>query len=391
MKTIRTIISQEYKILFKDKQSLAVLFLMPALLILFLSLALTDIYKQKVGQKIDIEVFSKTSNLNDQILKEFSNFTYSIKRNNEDFDTYLKSNSPTVAIMIPEEMDDIIKSKSSDKKIKFYFSTKLDHSIKEMIKSHFLISVQSIIISQVNNRLQKMEEQGENQAGLSINSLIKADQFVEEISSIGRIPTPIEQTVPAWTLFAMFFIIIPISNSFIRDRQTGISKRLQCMGVSKFEIFFSKILSYLIINNIQFILMFTIGMFIVPQIIGENFTLPNINLQIILTTIICSLSATSFGLLITSISKNSDQASTLGALSITIMALLGGVMIPHFIMPVFMQKLSFISPLYWGLDAYLNIFLNNFSLTELLPNLLVLLGFSILFFIISLKNFTWEQ
>lgn len=391
MKTIITIISQEYKILFKDKQSIAVLFLMPVLLISFLSFALTDIYKQKVGQKIDIIVFSQTSNLNTQIIKAFSNFTYSISQNVGDFENYLVSNSPTVAIMIPKEMGEIIKNKPTDKKIKFYFSTKLDHSIKEMIKSHFLISVQSVIIAQVNNRLQKMQEQGDNPKAVSINSLISSDKFTQEVSTNGRIPTPIEQTVPAWALFAMFFIIIPISNSFIRDRQTGILKRLQCMGVPKTTILFSKIFSYLIINNIQFMLMFSIGMFIVPSLIGENYILPNINIQIVLTTLVCSLCATSFGLFLTSLSKSSDQASTLGALSTVIMALLGGVMIPHFMMPEFMQNLSFISPLYWGLDAYLNIFLNNSSLVELIPNLLVLLSFSILFFLISLKKFVWEQ
>lgn len=391
MRTILTIMAQEFRILFTEKRSLSILFLMPALLILFLSLALTDIYKQKVGQKIDIEVFAKSSSLNDQILAEFSNFTYDIKRNEANFEKYLENHTPTVAIMIPEQMGEIIQNKATSEKVKFYFSTKLDHSMKEMIKSHFLISVQSVIIAQVNNRLSKMKEQGENPNSLSINSLVESDKFVAEITTSGKIPTPIEQTVPAWTLFAMFFIIIPISNSFIRDRQTGILKRLQCMGVSKFTILFSKVLSYLVINNIQFILMFGIGMFIVPQVIGENYSLPDVNLEIIITTIICSLSATSFGLLITSLSKSSDQASTLGALSITIMALLGGVMIPHFIMPTFMQKLSFISPLYWGLDAYLNIFLNNFNLVELAPNLLVLLIFSILFFLISLKNFAWEQ
>jgi ABC-2 type transport system permease protein len=391
MNTVLTIIIQEYKLLVKDRQSLAVLFLMPTLLILFLSLALTDIYKQKVGQKIDISLFSKTSNLNTQILKEFSKFPYSIKKMEGNFDTYLKTNVPTVAILIPDEMGEIIKNKSTENKLKFYFSSKLDHSIKEMIKSHFLIAIQAVIISQVNNRLEKMDEQGENPNALRINSLIQADEYIEELSSIGRIPTPIEQTVPAWTLFAMYFIIIPISNSFLRDRQTGVLKRLQCMGVPKFQILISKVLSYLIINNIQFILMFTIGMFIVPLLIGEEFTLPNLNFQIIITTLICSLSATSFGLLLTSLSKSSDQASNLGAMATTIMALLGGVMIPHFMMPVFMQKLSFLSPLYWGLDAYLNIFLNNFSLIQLLPNLLVLLLFSTLFFLISLKKFVWEQ
>ena len=192
MNTIITLITQEYKILLKDKQSLAALFLMPALLILFLSLALTDIYKQKVGEKIDIIVFSQTSNLNDQILKEFSRFTYSITTSQNDFQKYIENHDPTVAILIPEEMGDIIKNRSRNSKVKFYFSTKLDHSIKEMIKSHFLISIQSVIIAQVNNRLLEMKEQGENPNSLSINSLIEGDQYIDEISSMGRIPTPIE-------------------------------------------------------------------------------------------------------------------------------------------------------------------------------------------------------
>src|SRR4030095_13043446 len=46
-------------------------------------------------------------------------------------------------------------------------------------------------------------------------------RFVMQASgSVGTlvVPTPLQQTVPGWSLFAMFFIAIPLSNSILRER-----------------------------------------------------------------------------------------------------------------------------------------------------------------------------
>ena len=79
------------------------------------------------------------------------------------------------------------------------------------------------------------------------------------------LPNPIHQTVPAWALFGMFFILIPLSNSLARDRRLGIFKRLLSFPVTAADILAGKIVPYFLINVVQFALMFGVGLFILPR------------------------------------------------------------------------------------------------------------------------------
>jgi ABC-2 type transport system permease protein len=47
----------------------------------------------------------------------------------------------------------------------------------------------------------------------------------------GPTPTSVQQNAPAWTLLAMFFLTVPLSVSFIREREQGSLFRLQTMTV----------------------------------------------------------------------------------------------------------------------------------------------------------------
>ena len=58
MKKIFIIFFQELKILIKDRQALALLFVMPLALIVFLTLAMQDIYQAKIGRQILLNVVS---------------------------------------------------------------------------------------------------------------------------------------------------------------------------------------------------------------------------------------------------------------------------------------------------------------------------------------------
>jgi len=62
---------------------------------------------------------------------------------------------------------------------------------------------------------------------------------------------------------------------------------------------------------------------------------------------------------------------------VVILAALGGVWVPVFIMPEFMQDIIPYSPLNWGLTAFNDLFLRNASTTAILPALLKLLIFSL--------------
>ena len=58
------------------------------------------------------------------------------------------------------------------------------------------------------------------------------------------------------------------------------------------------------------------------------------------------------------------------------MAALGGVLVPKAVMPLFMQQASLVSPLEWGLDGFLEIFVRGGSLRDVLPDAAGLIAFS---------------
>jgi ABC-2 type transport system permease protein len=86
-----------------------------------------------------------------------------------------------------------------------------------------------------------------------------------------------------------------------------------------------------------------------------------------------------------------EQASAFGALSVVVLAILGGVMIPRFVMPAALKTFSALSPLYWGLESYQDILVRKMNLVSVLDHVLPLVGFAVLFLIVSRLKFRWSE
>ena len=186
-----------------------------------------------------------------------------------------------------------------------------------------------------------------------------------------------QHNVPAWAVFAIFFILIPLSGNIIRERKNGSILRLRLMPGSYWITIISKIFVYLVISIIQFILMLLVGLFLLPL-----FGLPELNLghnlfTLAIMVMAIGLAATAYGLALGAIAGTVDQAASFGSVSVIIMAALGGIWVPIFMMPPLMQKISVISPLNWGLEGFYTIFLRNGGLADIWPQLLMLLSFSL--------------
>lgn len=61
-----------------------------------------------------------------------------------------------------------------------------------------------------------------------------------------------------------------------------------------------------------------------------------------------SVSAICFALLIANVSKTTEEATSIGGVLNIIFAALGGIMVPKFVMPEFMQNITSYSPMSWG-------------------------------------------
>jgi ABC-2 type transport system permease protein len=181
------------------------------------------------------------------------------------------------------------------------------------------------------------------------------------------IPNTVQHNVPAWTVFAMFFIIIPLTGSMIKEREEGSLFRLLTMPVSYMELLMSKVALYFLVCMIQCALMILSGMYLLPIFHIPMLVLGDEKGALILVTILTALAALGYGLLVGTVSTTHQQAAAFGAVSIIILAALGGLWVPTYIMPEFMTHVAVFSPLNWSITAYYSIFLREGGIESILP------------------------
>ncbi len=180
---------------------------------------------------------------------------------------------------------------------------------------------------------------------------------------------PVQQNVPAWTLFGMFFTALPIAGAMLQERKSGIWTRLTSLPVSHFTLIFGKILAYVAVCFCQFLLIGLIGVFLFPYIGLPAFSFSEHVVTVMLVVFFSSLSACGYGILLGVVCRTYEQALALGATTIVLAAALGGVMVPVYAMPQMMQRVSVVSPLNWGLTAFHDVLLRGYSITQILGDL----------------------
>ena len=200
-------------------------------------------------------------------------------------------------------------------------------------------------------------------------------------------PTSVQQNAPGWTLLAMFFLAIPLSVTLIKERAQGSLLRLQSMPVPTWVLFGGKIAPYLVINQLQLLLILTVGVWGLPLLGGDRLTIGNAPGAIALLSVSASLAAIGFALLIATFARTPEQATTFSATTVMVLAALGGIMVPKLIMPPAMQQLAELTPFSWGLDGFLDIFIRGGGVHEVLPEAGRLLGFGVVCFALAIARF----
>ena len=190
---------------------------------------------------------------------------------------------------------------------------------------------------------------------------------------------PVQQNVPAWALFGMFFTAIPIAGAILQERKSGIWIRLASLPVSHFLLFAGKVVAYMGVCLCQFLLVGLIGAILFPYIGLPAFVLAKNPLALLLTVLCSSLAVCGSGILLGMACKTYEQASTLGSTAVVAAAAIGGVMVPVYAMPVTMQRLSVISPLNWGLTAFQDLLIRGYSYAAIVDDL----GRLMLFFVLT--------
>jgi ABC-2 type transport system permease protein len=194
------------------------------------------------------------------------------------------------------------------------------------------------------------------------------------------IPNSTQHNVPAWSMFAVFFIVISLAGNIIRERELGCFNRLMTMPCSFHLYLLSKVCVYLCVCLLQLALMILTGMYMIPLLGLPALKLGHSLSALFGMSVSSSLAAIGYGSAIGSIARTDQQSGIFGAVSVVILAAVGGVWIPTFLMPHFMQLISYISPLNWGLSGFNEIFVRDAGLFDILPYISV----SLIFFLITI-------
>ncbi len=136
-----------------------------------------------------------------------------------------------------------------------------------------------------------------------------------------------------------------------------------------------KIITYSVICLLQFALMLLIGRFLFPLLGLIEFNPGHQLIEMFVIALFSGLAAIGLGILIGTVAETQEQTAPFSAILVIILAALGGVWVPTFIMPEFMQKISALTPMNWGLSAFYDVILRNSSFSSILWNLAYLLLF----------------
>ncbi|WP_294960509.1 ABC transporter permease [Sulfurimonas sp.] len=366
---LSAMIKKEFLLVLRDKHALLALFVMPAIFILIMSVAMRDQFSTNT---IEFTVYAQDSDktqISKKIIsdiKEDKNFTLVSHKTEAQFLAYIPKNY----------------SKDTNKKIELVVNKSLKSDQIEIFKSMLSKHLLSARFTSMAETLKKYSP--ETSKILSSINISNENLYKVKYNDLKSMPNSTQQSVPSWIVFGMFFIIIPMSTIYVNERKQNTLARLNSMNVSILWMSISKSIPYLVINQIQVAIMLGVGIFLVPMF---NTSALEINGSLgAIATISLALSVSAIGVstLIAVSASSSEQATTIGGIFNILLGAIGGVMVPKYIMPESMQRISEFSPMSWGLDGFLDIFLKSANASMILEDALKLFVFGIISLIISM-------
>lgn len=411
---MRKLLISAYKealLLVRDWGGLAILFFMPAVLIITITLIQESTFKAVGESTLPIVLVDNDSSEIGRIIADNLNETPHIQlvteTNGMAIDEMharklVSEGKYQIALIIPEGISqelnekvnhnvdqilgefaltdaDSIPGQKKEKKwatqeITIYFDPAAGQTFRNSVKNNIEQLLAKVEVRKIYGVF--IDQMGlEEDPGLLNGEIITFRETIAQKGNDGIIPNAVQHNVPAWILFGIFFIVVPLGINLVKEKNLGTYIRLRTSPVSYAIILGGKILTYSVICLIQFILMLVIAKYVFPLIGLIEFDPGGKFLLMLLIAFVSGLAAIGLGILIGTVAETQEQSAPFGAIFVIILAALGGVWVPTFIMPEIMQKISAFSPMNWGISAFYDVILRNGSAADIARPLAYLLAF----------------
>lgn len=408
-------IKKDVRILIRDKVGIALMIIMPVLLVIVVTNVQNSTFQLMNKNKLSIVISNRdTGKASHQLIEAINKigmFSVSqVKRgaNEEAITGEMRQKDAMLAVVIPANFSARVNAKAKDVAGKALNSFGLQGDTAKkagdidpltvyynpILQDQLRLSIQGAIRS----ALQLVESRETLRSlYLSINDKPLPAQLENQIlnnkTAINEIPvskggsrmTPnaSQHNAPAWTIFAMFFVIMSLGGSIVREKISGSSIRLKTLPTSYTVSILSKQITYVGVTLIQAIIIFSIGFWLFPVMGLPRLNLPSDMLALFVVTLASGWCAVSYAICVGMFAETQDQVNGFGAISIVILSAIGGLMVPSFAMEGFMKSIANLSPMHWCLQAYYTLFLENGQLKDVMNNVIPLVVITVVFQLIT--------
>ena len=193
-------------------------------------------------------------------------------------------------------------------------------------------------------------------------------------------------SVPGNAVLFGFFLALTVGLAFAEERRWGTWRRILAAPVPRATVLLAKLVPYGLVGLAQFAFLFGLGAGVFGMRVGGSL------LALVVLTVAVVTCAVALGLAIAALGGSEKRMGSVGSVSLLIMGLLGGAMVPHAIMPPLLKTVGLAVPHGWALDGYFTLLVRDgASLADVLPQIGAILGFAAVFAAFGVWRFRFER
>jgi ABC-2 type transport system permease protein len=198
--------------------------------------------------------------------------------------------------------------------------------------------------------------------------------------------------VPGVCVLFVFLSASSVARSLFDERKSGTLRRLMSAPLSHATLLAGKMVPIFLLTLIQIIIIFAAGAFLFPLMGFGRLNIGADPLAWAITSLLIALCSTCLGVFISTLARTESQVSGISNALLWVAGFLGGAIFPA----VFLQQIPLMNilmkivPQSWAIMSYYDVLTRGKGLVDIWQNLVILLGFSIVFFVIGARRFKFE-
>lgn len=202
--------------------------------------------------------------------------------------------------------------------------------------------------------------------------------------------TGVQVAVPGFAVLFVFLAAQATAQNVYDEKKYGSFRRLLAAPISKTSLLLGKMALNFIMAILQLLIIFAVALYLFPLLGMDKLSLGYDPLALILLCLLVAVCSTSLGVLIAALARTENQIGGLSSLLIWGMGILGGSMVPLFLLSDALDTVGKAVPQYWAVKGFYNLLVLSGGLADITLPLLVLLGFSVLFFGVGTWRFEYQ-